>query len=86
MLDQVHSALVDVGNRLYLKTKDPSLIRETFTANEENRAATLRNLLWGASKAGAKADVLLSQQLADYPVCCQRETSWVITRSTCVCL
>jgi tetratricopeptide (TPR) repeat protein len=49
MLDQVHSALVDVGNRLYLKTRDPALIRETFTANEENRAASLRNLLRGAS-------------------------------------
>jgi CHAT domain-containing protein/tetratricopeptide (TPR) repeat protein len=56
MLDQVHSALVDVGNRLYLETRDPALIRETFAANEENRAASLRNVLWDASKAGGKAN------------------------------
>jgi len=53
MLDQVHSALVEVGNRLYLETGDPALIRETFTANEENRAASLRALLWGATRPGA---------------------------------
>ena len=49
MLDQVHSALVDVGNRLYLETRDAALIRETFTANEENRAASLRTLFQGAA-------------------------------------
>ena len=48
MLEQVHSALVDVGNRLYLEVRDRALIRETITANEENRAASLRALLRGA--------------------------------------
>jgi CHAT domain-containing protein len=42
MLDQVHSALVEAGNRLYFENHDRALIRETFTANEENRAASLR--------------------------------------------
>ena len=50
-LDQVHSALVDVGNRLYLETRNSSLKQETFTANEENRAVSLRDL-FGASQDG----------------------------------
>jgi CHAT domain-containing protein/tetratricopeptide (TPR) repeat protein len=45
MLDQVHSALVEAGNRLYLETNDPELARETFAADEENRAASLRALI-----------------------------------------
>ncbi|HTS61508.1 MAG TPA: CHAT domain-containing protein [Candidatus Acidoferrales bacterium] len=44
-LEQVHSALVEAGNRLYRETGDPSLIRETFEAAEENRASSLRALL-----------------------------------------
>ena len=41
-LELVHSALVEAGNRLYLQTHDPALIRETFEAAEENRASSLR--------------------------------------------
>lgn len=44
MLDQVHSALVETGNRLYLGTHNAALKEETFTANEENRAVSLRTL------------------------------------------
>lgn len=44
-LDQVHSALIEAGNRLYLETGDPALLRETFEAAEENRASSLRALL-----------------------------------------
>jgi CHAT domain-containing protein len=45
MLDQVHSAFIEAGNRLYLETGDHALLQETFTAAEENRAASLRALL-----------------------------------------
>src|SRR5674476_666123 len=41
-LELVHSALVEAGNRLYLETRDPALLRETFEAVEENRASSLR--------------------------------------------
>lgn len=41
-LELVHSALVEAGNRLYLETREPALIRETFEAAEENRASSLR--------------------------------------------
>jgi tetratricopeptide (TPR) repeat protein len=41
----VHSALVEAGNRLYLETREPALIRETFEAVEENRASSLRAVL-----------------------------------------
>jgi CHAT domain-containing protein len=51
-LQKVHSALVEAGNRLYLETRDPALIRETFDAAEENRANSLR-VLMGVNRAGA---------------------------------
>ena len=44
-LDLVHAALVEAGNRLYLETREPALIRETFEAVEENRASSLRAVL-----------------------------------------
>ena len=44
MLDQVHAAFIEAGNRLYLKTHDASLVRETFEVAEENRASSLRAL------------------------------------------
>ena len=44
-LELVHSALVEAGNRLYLETGEPALIRETFEAAEENRAGSLRAVL-----------------------------------------
>jgi CHAT domain-containing protein len=47
MLDQVYAALIEAGNRLYLATRDPALIRETFEAAEENRAGSLRALVAG---------------------------------------
>ena len=43
-LDQVYSAFIEAGNRLYRETGDPALIRETFEAAEENRASSLRAL------------------------------------------
>jgi len=54
MLDQVHSALVEAGNRLYLETRDPALKEETFAANEENRAVSLRTL-WNTSERESEA-------------------------------
>jgi len=44
-LARVHSAFVEAGNRLYLETHDPALIRETFEAAEENRASSLREMV-----------------------------------------
>ena len=46
-LDRVDSAFIDAGNTLYEKTGDASLIRETFEAEEENRAASLRVMIEG---------------------------------------
>jgi CHAT domain-containing protein len=51
-LEKVHAALIEAGNRLYLATRDPALIRETFEAAEENRASSLCTLI-GANPAGA---------------------------------
>jgi CHAT domain-containing protein len=51
LLDQVYSALVEAGNRLYLETGDAALIGETFEAAEENRAGSLRELLFGRRAA-----------------------------------
>jgi CHAT domain-containing protein/tetratricopeptide (TPR) repeat protein len=44
-LAELYQSLVEAGNRLYLNTHEPALIRETFEAAEENRAASLRALL-----------------------------------------
>jgi len=52
MLDQVHAAFIEAGNRLYLETRDPALLRETFAADEENRSASLRALLAEPKSAG----------------------------------
>jgi len=55
LLDQVHAALIEAGNRLYLETHNPALIRETFEVAEENRASSLRAIVAGpaAETAGA---------------------------------
>ena len=45
VLHEIHSALIEAGNRLYLETGDRTLIAETFAAAEENRASSLRQLL-----------------------------------------
>jgi CHAT domain-containing protein len=45
ILDRVYSGVIEAGNRLYLETHDPALIRETFEASEENRAVSLRVLI-----------------------------------------
>jgi CHAT domain-containing protein len=55
-LDQVYSALVEAGNRLYLETHEPALKGETFTANEENRAVALRTL-WERQEAGRESEL-----------------------------
>jgi CHAT domain-containing protein len=55
ILEQVYSALVEAGNRLYFETGDPALIRETFEAAEENRASSLRELLFGRRAATVDA-------------------------------
>src|ERR1019366_493495 len=55
VLDQVYSALVEAGNRLYLETGDPALIRETFEAAEENRGGSLREILFGRRAAAGDA-------------------------------
>jgi len=44
-LDPVYSALVEAAGRQYLETGDPALVRETFSAAEENHAASLRALV-----------------------------------------
>jgi CHAT domain-containing protein len=44
IVDEIHATLIEAGNRLYLKTGDPALIRETFEAVEEHRASSLRAL------------------------------------------
>jgi len=48
-LEQLHSAMVEAGNRLYLETGDAALLRETFEASEENRANSLRALFFRAA-------------------------------------
>jgi len=47
ILNRVHSALIEAGNRLYFETRDPALVRETFEVAEENRADSLRQLVNG---------------------------------------
>src|ERR1019366_1241858 len=47
LVDQVYAAFIDVGNRLYERTRDSRLIRQTFQAAEENRAVSLRALVSG---------------------------------------
>jgi tetratricopeptide (TPR) repeat protein len=44
-IQEVHSALVEAGNRLYFATRRGGLAQETFESAEENRAASLRALL-----------------------------------------
>jgi len=41
----VYSGLVEAGNRLYLETGDPALIRETLEAADEDRAGSPRALV-----------------------------------------
>jgi len=43
-LSEIYSSYIDAGNRLYLATGQRELMRETFQAAEENRAASLRAL------------------------------------------
>ena len=51
-LDEVYAAFIDVGNRLYERTRDPRLAAATFRAAEENRAVSLRALASGGGPAG----------------------------------
>jgi CHAT domain-containing protein len=43
--ENAYSTLINAGNRLYQRTGDAALLRETFEAVEENRAETLEALL-----------------------------------------
>jgi CHAT domain-containing protein/tetratricopeptide (TPR) repeat protein len=45
MIQAVHAALVEAGNRLYFATHRRALAQETFESAEANRAASLRALL-----------------------------------------
>jgi len=45
MIQKVHSALVEAGNRLYFATHRRALAQETFESAEANRSASLRALL-----------------------------------------
>ncbi len=54
LLDEVYAAYIDAGNRLYERSRDPRLIRQTFQAAEENRAVSLRALVSGS---GAPIDL-----------------------------
>jgi CHAT domain-containing protein/predicted negative regulator of RcsB-dependent stress response len=51
-LDEVYAAFIDVGNRLYERTRAPRLASETFRAAEENRAASLRAQVSGGGLSG----------------------------------
>lgn len=44
-LQQLYSAFIQAANRLYRETGRAALVRETFEAAEENRAASLRALI-----------------------------------------
>ena len=52
LVDEVYAAYIDVGNRLYERTRDRRLVSETFRAAEENRAASLRA---SVSEGGAES-------------------------------
>jgi len=45
MVQKVHSALVEAGNKLYFATQRRAFAQETFESAETNRAASLRALL-----------------------------------------
>lgn len=45
VVQKVHSAMVEAGNKLYFQTGRRSLAKETFESAEANRAASLRALL-----------------------------------------
>ncbi len=44
-LQQLYSAFIDAANNLYSQTHESALVRESFEAAEENRAASLRALM-----------------------------------------
>jgi CHAT domain-containing protein len=72
-LDQMRSALIEAGNRLFLQTGDSALIRETFVAAEENRArsssppnaADPAFILGSARSRLVRSTALFSFQLGD---------------------
>jgi tetratricopeptide (TPR) repeat protein len=51
VLRELYSAFIEAGNELYQQTHEQELIRETFEAVEENRAASLR---WVASAGSGR--------------------------------
>ena len=46
-LQEIYTSFIEAGNRLYFQTGQGALVRDTFGAAEENRAASLRALLAG---------------------------------------
>jgi len=44
-LQNLYSGFIQAAGRLYLATSQPALLRESFEAAEENRAASLRALV-----------------------------------------
>ncbi len=63
-IEDVHAALIEAGNRLYWKTHDAALARETFAAAEENRANSLRALLPDAAAQRPLEDLLARTRAA----------------------
>jgi CHAT domain-containing protein len=73
VLDKGVSTLIDAGNQVYLKTGDPKLLRETFEAEEENRAESLEEILpassnWRARLSTPEYRYKLSQLLLEQRV------------------
>jgi tetratricopeptide (TPR) repeat protein len=70
MIQKVHSALVEAGNRLYFATGRRALAQETFESAEANRAASLRALLaeprdWRRSLPAAYWETLRNLESAE---------------------
>jgi len=56
-LDQVYAALIEAAGRLHSETGDPLLAVDSFAAAEENRAASLRNLISAQTPGGQPASL-----------------------------
>ncbi len=72
-LDETFSVLIEAGNRVYCRTRNPELLRETFEAVEENRAESLEAMLpargsWRASVSTAPYRSKLTELLAEQSV------------------
>jgi CHAT domain-containing protein len=63
VLQQVYAALIDAGNLLYVKTGDRKVLAETADAAEENRAASLRDLISDPARQRANLSPQFRQTL-----------------------